>query len=370
MQSIKGTVFNIGERYEAMKFLGAGAYGAVIKALDKKTNEPVAIKKLSKIEDIIDAKRILRELRILRLFRHENIISLHNVLFHDDASGFGEIYLVSNLMEIDLYAVIKNKQTLTDDHVQFIVYQIVRALLYLHSANIIHRDLKPSNILATETCDVQLCDFGLARAIDFSAEENRTEYVVTRYYRAPEIMISHEYTTAVDLWSLGCTMGELMSGHILFKGENYIQQIKLIIDTLGKPKDMSFVTNSNAKKFLDSLPDDPKRPLKAVVNYDNAEALDLLQKLLEIDPAKRITAAEAIKHPYLKAFHEPSDEPVFQEVADFKFENDPKLTLADTLMMILEEVNFCKRDNNEKELDLQIYVNNIKNKTDQKPKQS
>ena len=95
-QSVNGTVFNIGERYEALKFLGAGAYGAVIKAKDKRTGELVAIKKLSKIEDIIDAKRILRELRILRLFKHENIIDLQNVVFNEDNSGFGEIYLITN----------------------------------------------------------------------------------------------------------------------------------------------------------------------------------------------------------------------------------------------------------------------------------
>jgi mitogen-activated protein kinase 1/3 len=245
-------------------------------------------------------------------------------------------------MEIDLYAVIRNKQALTDGHIQFIVYQMTRALLYLHSANIIHRDLKPSNVLATETCDVQLCDFGLARAVEFSADQNHTEYVVTRYYRAPEIMISHEYSTAVDIWSLGCTMAELMTGHILFKGENYIQQIKVIIDTLGKPADMSFVTNPNAKKFLETLPEVPKRPLLAVVEYENPDALDLLQKLLEIDPSKRIKASEAIKHPYLKAFHDPSDEPVFTGVADFKFESDPNLTLEDTFLMILDEVNYHK----------------------------
>lgn len=355
-QSFQGTVFNIGERYEALKFLGAGAYGAVIKASDKKTGEKYAIKKLHKIEDIIDAKRILRELRILRLFKHENLISLHNVIFNEDPAGFGEIYLVTNLMEIDLYNVIKNKQTLTDDHIQFIIYQIVRALLYLHSANIIHRDLKPSNILATETCDIQLCDFGLARAIDFSADENRTEYVVTRYYRAPEIMISHEYTTAVDIWSLGCTMAELMTGHILFKGENYIQQIKLMMDTLGKPKDMSFVTNPNAKKFLDSLPEKPKRPLLSIVDYDNKDGLDLLQKLLEIDPSKRIKASEAIAHPYLAAFHEPSDEPTFQSQANFKFENDPKLTLEDTLLEILDEINYWKKENKEPEVNKERYA--------------
>jgi len=367
MQSIHGTVFNIGERYEALKFLGAGAYGAVIKALDKNTGEHVAIKKLHRIEDIIDAKRILRELRILRLFKHENLISLHNVIFNEEPTDFGEIYLVTNLMEIDLYAVIKNKQSLTDDHIQFIIYQIVRALLYLHSANIIHRDLKPSNILATETCDVQICDFGLARAIDFSADENRTEYVVTRYYRAPEIMISHEYSTAVDMWSLGCTMAELMTGQILFKGDNYIQQIKLMIDTLGKPKDMSFVTNQNAKKFLDSLPEKPKRPLLSVVKYDNKDALDLLQKLLEIDPHKRIKASEAIAHPYLSAFHEPSDEPLFESEKDFKFENDPNLTLEDTLLEILNEVDHWRRVNKEKELDKEKFTKLLKKKI--QPKQ-
>jgi len=363
MQSVNGTVFNIGERYEALKFMGAGAYGAVIKALDKRSGENVAIKKLHKIEDIIDAKRILRELRILRLFRHENIIQLQNVLFNEESGDFGELYLITNLMEIDLHAVIRNKQALTDDHVQFMIYQIVRALLYLHSANIIHRDLKPSNILATETCDVQLCDFGLSRAIDFSADENRTEYVVTRYYRAPEIMISHEYSTAVDMWSLGCTMAELMTGQILFKGENYIQQIKLMMDTIGKPKDMSFVTNANAKKFLETLPEAPKRPLFSVVKYENADALDLLSKLLEIDPAKRIKASEAITHPYLKAFHEPSDEPLFTGKTDFKFENDAKLTLEDTQLAILDEINYWRKENKDKEFDKEKFLKLLKNKT-------
>lgn len=362
MQNLNGTVFNIGERYEALKFMGAGAYGAVIKAKDKKTGDMVAIKKLHKIEDIIDAKRILRELRILRTFKHENIINLHNVIFYDDQNGFGEIYLVTNLMEIDLYAVIRNKQTLTDDHIQFIIYQILRSLLYLHSAKIVHRDLKPSNILATESCDIQLCDFGLSRSIDFSQEEQVTEYVVTRYYRAPEIMIAHEYSTAVDLWSLGCTMAELISGKILFKGENYIKQIKLIMDTMGKPDDMSFVTNQNAKKFLDTLPDKPKTPLLSLVKYENPDALDLLQKLLAVNPAERITAAEAITHPYLKAFYEPSDEPTFTGESDFKFENDQTLTVEDIECMILDEINIFKKANDEKVIDKEKYMKSLQKK--------
>jgi len=365
MQPNSGTVFNIGERYEALKFLGAGAYGAVIKARDKKTNQLVAIKRLHKIEDIIDAKRILREIRILRLFKHENIINLQNIIFHEDGN-FGEIYLVTNLMEIDLYTVIKNKQELTDVHIQFIIYQILRALLYLHSANIIHRDLKPSNILATENVDVQLCDFGLSRAIDFSQDENRTEYVVTRYYRAPEIMLAHEYSEAVDLWSVGCTMAELIIGKVLFKGENYIQQIKLILDTLGKPQDLSFVTNTNARKFLDTLPDKPSKPLTSIVKYDNEEAMDLLTKLLKVNPKERITAAEALAHPYLKDFYTPGDEPVFQGETDFKFENDHKLNLEDIELMIIDEINIFKEMNKEPKIDKEKYIKLFKEKSNKK----
>lgn len=266
-------------------------------------------------------------------------------------------------MEIDLYAVIRNNKQLTDDHVQFIVYQMLRALLYLHSANIVHRDLKPSNVLATESCDIQVCDFGLSRAIDFSQDDqNVTEYVVTRYYRAPEIMIAHEYSSAVDIWSLGCTMAELMTGKILFKGENYIQQIKLIMDTMGKPQDMGFVTNSNAKKFLSSLPDQPKNPLDQKVKYSKPEAMDLLQKMLEVDPRKRISAADAIAHPYLKNFFDPTDEPTFKGEADFKFENDSSLTQGDIELMIIDEINYFRKANGDKLLDRPKFEKTLKGK--------
>jgi len=115
---------------------------------------------------------------------------------------------------------------LSDDHVQFIIYQILKAIKYLHSANIVHRDLKPSNLLASERCEIRICDFGLSRFIDETPKENApniTEYVVTRYYRAPEIMLSsHEYSKAVDIWSLGCTLAELVTRKILFKASDYI----------------------------------------------------------------------------------------------------------------------------------------------------
>jgi len=352
MYSLSGISFNLGDRYEGQKFLGAGAYGYVIKAQDKVTKELVAIKKLHKVEDIIDAKRILREIRILRTFKNLNILELKDVIFIPNEEGFGEVYLVTNLMQIDLYHLIKTKQALTDDHIQYILYQLLRALLYLHSANVIHRDLKPSNVLATEECDIQICDFGLARIIDFNAEENLTEYVVTRYYRAPEIMLSsHEYSKAVDIWSLGCTIAELVTGKVLFPGQNYIQQIKLIIDTMGKPSEMAFVTNPNAKKYLDSLNSEPTTPLLTKVKYPNPDFLDLLSKMLEVNPAARITAKEALAHPYLKSLHDPMDEPEFKGEADFKFENDPNITLDEIKSAIIDEINLFKIKNKEPTFD-------------------
>ena len=189
----------------------------------------VAVKKLHRIEDIVDAKRILREIRILRNFNHENILKLLDVYYDSSSPNFGDLYLVTNIMEVDLYRIIKSGQNLTDEHMQYILYQLLKALKYMHSANITHRDLKPSNILATENCEISICDFGLSRQIEDSEQEDDkltqslTEYVVTRYYRAPEIMLSsHEYTLAVDMWSLGCTLAELLSRNVLFKGSNYI----------------------------------------------------------------------------------------------------------------------------------------------------
>ncbi len=159
-------------------------------------------------------------------------------------------------MDSDLYKIIKSNQELSDDHYKFIIYQIFRALLFLHSANIVHRDIKPSNILINEDCIIKLCDFGLSRNIKDGDRLNLTEYVVTRYYRAPEVMLcSHQYSKSIDVWSAGCTFAELISKTYLFPGDNYLSQIKLIIETLGTPsdEDIEFITNQHAKNYVKSF---------------------------------------------------------------------------------------------------------------------
>jgi mitogen-activated protein kinase 1/3 len=148
---------------------------------------------------------------------------------------FTDVYIVSELMETDLYRIIYSKQSLSLDHVQYFIYQVLRALKYIHSANVLHRDLKPSNLLVNSNCDLKICDFGLARGV-YGSEQMRdsnkrhllTEYVVTRWYRAPEIMLAcHEYDKPVDIWSTGCILAELLARKPFFPGEDYIDQVRI-----------------------------------------------------------------------------------------------------------------------------------------------
>jgi mitogen-activated protein kinase 1/3 len=131
---------------------------------DKKTNLKVAIKKVpNAFEDLVDAKRILREIKLLKFFDHENIISLIDVPRPEKRTGYNDIYIITDLMETDLHRVIYSRQELTDEHIQYFIYQILRGVLYMHSSGVVHRDLKPSNILANKNCDLKICDLGLGR---------------------------------------------------------------------------------------------------------------------------------------------------------------------------------------------------------------
>jgi serine/threonine protein kinase len=175
--------FFIDRRYKNLRPCGDGSYGFVASGEDTITGEKVAIKKIKDaFSDSVDAKRILRELKLLRHFNsHENIISILDIMTVPvDTPKFDDIYIVTNLMESDLERIIRSRQVLTDQHFQYFLYQILRALKYVHSANVLHRDLKPSNILVNANCDLAICDFGLARGFHVEGQDTLTEYVVTR----------------------------------------------------------------------------------------------------------------------------------------------------------------------------------------------
>ena len=330
-------------RYNFLSILGHGSYGIVISGKNKITGQKVAIKRVERIfQSILDGKRILREIRILSHLKHENITNLIDVSAIPNFENFQSLVVVIDLMETDLTHVIKNNPTLQTGHHKFFVYQILRGLKYIHSANVIHRDLKPSNLLVNSNCDLKICDFGLARVAD-SAQENSdflSEYVTTRWYRAPEVLLNYPtYGTAIDVWSVGCILAELIIRKPLFPGTNTFKQLEIITEILGTPtdNDLRDCTNQKALDFMRSIPYKPGIPFEQIFVNSPPEEIDLVSKMLKWDPTQRITVEQALEHPFLESLHDPFDEPVTFPMDDFEFENR-NITMHDLKLYMWNEV--------------------------------
>ncbi|XP_023000265.1 mitogen-activated protein kinase homolog MMK2-like [Cucurbita maxima] len=321
--NLYGNLFEVSRKYiPPIKPVGRGAYGIVCAATNSETNEEVAIKKVGNaFDNRIDAKRTLREIKLLRHMDHENIIALKDIIRPPQKENFNDVYLVYELMDTDLNQIIRSNQLLTDDHCRFFLYQLLRGLKYVHSANVLHRDLKPSNLFLNANCDLKLGDFGLARTT--SETDFMTEYVVTRWYRAPELLLNcSEYTGAIDIWSVGCILGEIMHRKPLFPGKDYVHQLKLITELIGSPDDSSlgFLRSDNPQKYFKNIPHFPRQPFSTKFPTMSPAAIDLLEKMLVFDPTKRITVDEALSHPYLAPLHDINEEPVCPRLFSFDFE--------------------------------------------------
>ncbi|OQD74459.1 hypothetical protein PENANT_c174G08097 [Penicillium antarcticum] len=277
-------------------------------AKDQILNRTVAVKKLcDPFRTAVVAKHMFREIKLLIELKHENIINMQDIF----VSPSEQIYLVTELMVTDLHTLLKTRKV-DGQFTQLFVYQIMRGLKYIHSAGIIHRDLKPSNILINENCDLKICDFGLARTQD----SRMTGYVSTRYYRAPEIMLTWKrYNEKVDIWSAGCIFAEMIIGRPLFPGKNHIDQYCVITELLGSPSEdiIANVSSENTLKFIHSLPKQAKKPLKKLIPTKNEDAVSLLEGMLQIDVEKRCSAEETLKTQYLAPYHDPHDEPTAAE---------------------------------------------------------
>jgi serine/threonine protein kinase len=312
--SAKGTDFRVDPRYTFIKALGVGAYGVVCSAADSIEKTNVAIKKVAGVfDDQTDAKRIIREIRLLCSMQHDNILKITDIDEPESYTTFNDVYLMTELMDTDLNKLLRSKHPLLDAQRKFFTYQIFRALKYIHSANILHRDLKPANVLVSENCDLKICDFGLARYVDPAdgPAQAMTEYVVTRWYRAPELLLAgDEYTAAIDMWSAGCLVAELYSRKPIFPGRDVKNQIEVVCRIVGKPshEQMRNIPNRRAREFISGLPVAGRIELASLMKDACPAAIDLVTRLLQFDPADRLTAAEALEHPYVAEFRDEESE--------------------------------------------------------------
>jgi len=372
--TISGVRFEIDERYEFIKQIGIGSYSTVCSCYDKKENRNVAIKKITNaFDDKNDARRVLREIKMLRFFDHDNLITLLEVPKPSNSTTYNDIYIITDLMETDLHRVIYSRQELTDDHIQYFIFQILRGTLFLHSANVVHRELKPANILANKNCDLKICDLGLDHGIikdddntvqklidnpnlpveisnnmiyDDSKRE-LTEKVIARWYRAPEIILNpNDYTKAVDVWSIGCIFAELLGRQPLFPSDNYLDELQKVISVLGSPSesDLEFIKDEKVKNFVNKLARRTKQSFSVMFPTANPVALDLLGKMLTFSPTKRYNVEQCLSHPYFEGLHDPEQEPTSESTFNFSFDS-PDLTKEQLRQLIYEQCVQLEEEN-------------------------
>ncbi|KAL9239018.1 hypothetical protein vseg_013377 [Gypsophila vaccaria] len=336
------TEYGEASRYEVQEIIGKGSYGIVGSAVDTKTGEKVAIKKINDVfEHVSDATRILREIKLLRLLRHPDIVEIKHIMLPPSRREFKDIYVVFELMESDLHQVIKANDDLTPEHYQFFLYQLLRGLKYIHTANVFHRDLKPKNILANADCKLKICDFGLAR-VSFNDAPSAifwTDYVATRWYRAPELCGSFfsKYTPAIDIWSIGCIFAEMLTGKPLFPGKNVVHQLDLMTDLLGTPsaEAISRIRNEKARRYLSSMR--KKQPIPFSQKFPKVDplALRLLERLLAFDPKDRPSAEEGLNDPYFYGLANVDREPTTTPISKLEFEFERRKLMKDDVRELI-----------------------------------
>jgi len=398
----RGVRHDMESRYELQNHLGRGAYGEVWAAKDPSANEEkVAIKKIHHcFSQATEAKRILRELRILRHVSHPNVIRIRDVLHPQSESSFTDLWVVFDFVDLDLRKLIASPQTISVAHVQWIAHQILTALRYLHSAHVLHRDLKPANVLLSGSCDVKICDFGLARVVDeedWTINEARlsaphpsvplsrqgslvggacpkvtrqmTTHVVTRWYRAPELILLQRYTTAIDVWSFACILAELLTmlpeanlsppeRNALFPGRSCfplsptedgmsspanLDQLNVIFSVIGTPKGpFSWVERKEMREHLNALEPVEPTPLADLFPGSPQAAMDLLHGILQFEPGKRTSVADAVAHPFfegmvMQAPQLVASKPVDTATIDFEHS---EIKLPQVRRKILDEIRY------------------------------
>ncbi|CAI9094147.1 OLC1v1029836C1 [Oldenlandia corymbosa var. corymbosa] len=287
-----GDVFEVPSKYvPPISPIGRGYYGLLCSAVNAETGEKVAIKKICDAFDSrINARRILKEIKLLQSMDHENIIAIKDIIRPPKREDFRDVYIVYDLMDTDLHQVIRSDQKLTDDHIQYFLYQILRGLKYVQSANVLHCGLKPNTIFLNANCDLKIGSFGMART-DSDTDFMKAYGIITHYW-APEVLLNRSaYSAAADIWSVGCIFGEMMTKTPLFPRRDYVHHLELITELLGTPDyaSLEFLQSDNALRIFEQLPQYPKQQLRDRFPNRSPLAIDLLEKMLVFEPNKRIT---------------------------------------------------------------------------------
>lgn len=314
--------FDLGSRYMDLKPLGYGGNGLVFSAVDNDCDKRVAVKKIV-LTDPQSVKHALREIKIIRRLDHDNIVKVFEILgpngshLTDDVNSLTElnsVYIVQEYMETDM-AKLLEQGPLREEHARLFMYQLLRGLKYIHSANVLHRDLKPANLfINTEDLVVKIGDFGLARIMDphYSHKGHLSEGLVTKWYRSPRLLLSpNNYTKAIDMWAAGCIYAEMLTGKTLFAGAHELEQMQLILESI------PVVHEEDRQELLSVIPvylrndmSEPHKPLMQLLPGISPEALDFLEQILTFSPMDRLTAEEALSHPYMSIYSFPLDEPI------------------------------------------------------------
>ncbi|KAG0454373.1 hypothetical protein HPP92_025677 [Vanilla planifolia] len=287
------------DQYEKVEKIGEGTYGVVYKARDRVTNQTIALKKIRlEQEDEGVPSNAIREISLLKEMQHRNIVRLQDVVHSEK-----RIYLVFEYLDLDLKKYMDTCQDLAKNPrlVKKYLYQILSGIAYCHSHRILHRDLKPQNLLIDrKTNSLKLADFGLARAFGIPIR-TFTHEVVTLWYRAPEILLgSRQYSTPVDVWSVGCIFAEMVNQRPLFPGDSEIDELFKIFRVLGTPNEETWPGVSSLPDYKSAFPKWPPMDLATVVPNLELAGIDLLSKMLCLEPRRRITARAALEHHYFK----------------------------------------------------------------------
>jgi len=298
--------FEVPPGWEFQRKLGTGAYGHV--ASFKNGEGAFAVKKLATpMMHRSEARRFLREIKVMQGFDHPNVLGILD-LWPGSGDDFSDVYIITPLMDTDLHKILHvHNVKLTQNLLKILTYQLLQGVLALEFARVIHRDLKPSNLLVDVRGRLKIGDLGLSRAT--SEDVDLTQYVVTRWYRGPEIVLKAGcYTKAIDTWSVGCIVFEMLTNTVLFKGKDYLDQVKSILSVVGTPKaeELQWMTQE-AREFVLHFERYPQRSVGChdLTREADRDVVDLMDSALKFNPEHRADVIDMIRNPYLLPFYHP-----------------------------------------------------------------